>query len=89
MSLGDALAELILSLSRLFRLFYLSFSDAQLFVFACLFAGAYFLPYAVAVKRGHRNQSPIFLTNFFFGWTAIGWIVALIWATTANVRQVE
>lgn len=89
MSIGEALAELVLSLSRLFRLFYLSSSDAQLFFFACLFAGVYFLPYAVAIWRGHQNKVPIFLTTLFFGWTAIGWAVALIWAYTANVRPAK
>ena len=35
-------------------------------------------------------QTPLAVTcllvNAFFGWTLIGWIVALIWAYTSNTR---
>jgi hypothetical protein len=40
----------------------------------------YFLPSIVACKRNHHNNIAIFLVNLFFGWTGIGWMVALIWA---------
>ncbi len=38
----------------------------------------YFLPTIVA----HNKASfvPIFLVNFFLGWTVVGWIAALMWA---------
>ncbi|MGA8036263.1 MAG: superinfection immunity protein [Candidatus Acidiferrales bacterium] len=45
----------------------------------------YFLPSFMA--RDRRNFAAIFIFNFFLGWTFIGWIVALIWACTAE-RQV-
>ena len=38
----------------------------------------YFLPALIAALRRHHNQNAIFLTNLFFGWTVIGWVVALI-----------
>lgn len=44
--------------------------------------GLYFLPSVVATSRRHRNAWPIALTNAFFGWTLIGWVIALIWAFT-------
>jgi Superinfection immunity protein len=44
----------------------------------------YFLPSIIGHNR--RNAAGIFLLNFFLGWTFIGWIVALIWACTAEPR---
>jgi len=40
----------------------------------------YFLPWLIAFGRGHKNTTAIFVVNLFFGWTFIGWVVALIWA---------
>jgi hypothetical protein len=40
----------------------------------------YFLPSIVALARSKRDLVSIFLLNFFLGWTAIGWVVALVWA---------
>lgn len=47
----------------------------------------YFLPFLIAWRRGHRNETPIGLVNLIFGWTVIGWIVALIWSTTDNIED--
>jgi len=41
--------------------------------------GTYFIPALNAKVPHHRNSDCILLTNLFFGWTAIGWLVALIW----------
>lgn len=41
-----------------------------------------FLPALVAKFRRHPNTAAIFLVNLFFGWTFIGWVIALIWACT-------
>jgi hypothetical protein len=43
----------------------------------------YFLPSIIADRRRHHNRVPIILVNLFFGWTAIGWIAAFIWAFTS------
>lgn len=40
----------------------------------------YFLPTIIAMMRGHHNKFPIFLVNLFFGWSLLGWVIALIWA---------
>lgn len=45
----------------------------------------YFLPTAIAYRRNHANFAPIFLTNIFFGWSVLGWIIALIWSFSSNV----
>jgi hypothetical protein len=47
-----------------------------------------FLPTLVARSRNHPNTLPIFLVNLFFGWTFVGWMVALIWACTRPARSV-
>jgi hypothetical protein len=41
-----------------------------------------FLPTLVARSRNHPNTAAIFLVNLFFGWTFIGWVIALLWACT-------
>ena len=46
----------------------------------------YFLPSFLA--RDRRNFAAIFVFNFFLGWTFIGWIIALIWAVTAEPQPV-
>lgn len=54
---------------------------AALFVFA-VFGSIYFLP--TYVGRHKRNATAIFVLNLFAGWTFIGWVVALVWATTQD-----
>lgn len=48
------------------------------------FAVLYFVPTVVAFVRGKRNAVSILLTNLFLGWTFIGWVVALVWATSKD-----
>lgn len=43
----------------------------------CLFI--YFIPSWVGSHK--KNSTAIFILNLFLGWTFIGWVVALIWAT--------
>lgn len=40
----------------------------------------YFTPTFVAFVRGHASKWGIFASNFFFGWTIIGWVWCLIWS---------
>ncbi|MHB8743160.1 MAG: superinfection immunity protein [Sulfuricaulis sp.] len=49
-------------------------------------AAVYFLPAFIAFRRQHRNRVAILVVNMFLGLTGIGWIVALIWAFTADVE---
>lgn len=49
-----------------------------------ILAGLYFLPTIIAASRSKRNTIAIGALNFFFGWSFIGWIVALIWALSAD-----
>ncbi len=45
-----------------------------------LLFGGYFLPTIIAMIRSHPNVVAIGLLNLFLGWTAIGWVGALVWA---------
>jgi len=40
----------------------------------------YFLPFAIAFNKKRANAGAIFALNLFFGWTLIGWVLALVWA---------
>jgi hypothetical protein len=40
----------------------------------------YFFPSLIAFLRGHKNSLAIFLLNFLWGWTGIGWVIALVWS---------
>ena len=52
------------------------------------FIALYFLPTILAVARSKANVVAIFLVNLFFGWSVIGWIIALVWAvSTERVDQ--
>ena len=46
----------------------------------------YILPWLVALGREHHQANAIGLLNLLLGWTALGWIIALIWAAT-HVEQ--
>lgn len=46
----------------------------------------YFLPCIVATVRKHRQQLAIFMVNLLLGWTFLGWVVAMVWACTADVE---
>jgi len=45
----------------------------------------YFLPAIVAFGRSKRDAGAILALNFFLGWTAIGWVIALVWAMKQDV----
>src|SRR5882762_1360446 len=46
----------------------------------------YFLPAIIAFSRGKSSAVAILILNLFLGWTFIGWIIALVWAVSANSR---
>jgi hypothetical protein len=47
----------------------------------------YFVPSIIALFRGHLSAAAIFVLNLVFGWTFIGWIIALIWSLTGNTAR--
>jgi hypothetical protein len=41
----------------------------------------YLIPTWVALYRGKKQKLVIFVINLFTGWTVIGWLGSLIWAS--------
>ena len=56
--------------------------DAATGFAVALVIGIYFLPDWIAQSRGHPNRGSIFVLNLFLGWTFLGWVAALIWASS-------
>jgi hypothetical protein len=44
-----------------------------------------FLPAIIAFVRSKRDAGAILVLNFLLGWTAIGWVIALIWSLRQDV----
>ena len=49
----------------------------------------YMAPSFVAGLRHHKNTNAITVLNLLTGWTLIGWVAALVWASTNNVHEQE
>ncbi len=52
-----------------------------------LLAAVYFAPAIIATLRGHLSGGAITVLNIFLGWTALGWIIALVWSFTGNTKN--
>lgn len=61
--------------------------EATFVITAILGVMIYFIPTWVAYTRGAVKSSGIAVLNVFLGWTFIGWVVALVWAVSGDVRQ--
>jgi hypothetical protein len=48
---------------------------------------AYFLPTIIAVRQNHHLTAAIALVNLVFGFTVIGWVVALCMALVPPRRE--
>ena len=48
----------------------------------------YFLPSIIAFAHGKRDGVSILVLNLFLGWTAVGWVIALVWALKQDVPMV-
>ncbi len=47
-----------------------------------------YIPFFIALARGHKNKVAIFFLVTFLGWTFLGWVVALIWGLLKQERKV-
>lgn len=47
----------------------------------------HFLPTIIAYRRRHPSRTAILLLDLIFGWTLIGWVVALLWALAGYDAQ--
>ncbi len=52
--------------------------------FLILLTAFYFLPAIVAAARHTHNATGILLINIFFGWTVVGWFIALLMAACSE-----
>ena len=50
------------------------------FLGIALLVALYFWPAMTAIKRRHPAVGGVVLLNVLLGWTAIGWVAALIWS---------
>jgi hypothetical protein len=48
---------------------------------------AYLFPLIVAILRGHRSYLAIGFVTLALGWTGFGWLFAMVWSLTGNVRN--
>jgi hypothetical protein len=48
----------------------------------------YFLPAILAFARSKRDSVAILVLNLLLGWTAIGWVIALVWALKEDAAMV-
>lgn len=55
--------------------------------FIILFALLYLVPALIGFFRSHRNWAAIAALNLLLGWTILGWIGALVWSLTDNVKK--
>ena len=53
---------------------------------ALAFVLLYFFPTVIAAVRKHRELHAIFELNALLGWTFVGWVLALVWASLSKVR---
>ena len=44
------------------------------------------VPYYIARSRKHPQAEAIGIVCFFFGWSGIGWIIALVWAYSNKIE---
>jgi len=49
--------------------------------------GIYFMPAIVAIYREHHCSVSIIVVNVLFGWTLLGWGVAMVWACLPKNKQ--
>lgn len=64
--------------------------DTLFFVcFASIIVAAYLLPSIIASGRQHKNVTSLTIVNIFFGWTFLGWVIALAWAFSDNIKDIN
>lgn len=52
----------------------------EFLIYLCIILWIYFLPSLIGASRHKKNNGMVIVTNLFFGWTILGWIIALIMA---------
>ena len=52
------------------------------FLLLLIALGLYVVPTLVALTRAHHQATAIGVWNAFLGWTRVGWVATLVWAST-------
>lgn len=47
----------------------------------------YFVPFMIAAARDHDSYIAVLVVNAVVGWTGIGWIACLVWASFSAPRH--
>ena len=63
--------------------------QAETIFYIILVIWIYFLPWIKAWQRGHSKTSAIGVLNLLFGWTFIGWGIAMVWAYTEKKEKIR
>jgi hypothetical protein len=59
---------------------------APALVFILFLVALYFAPVIVAAVRAIHNGGGVIVVNVLFGWTLIGWVIALVMALTGETQ---
>ncbi len=59
---------------------------ATLAILLSIISVGYFVPTTVAIIKKKTDTTAILMLNLFLGWTLVGWVVALVWATKQDVK---
>lgn len=62
-------------------LYFLIAEGFAFLVLALVLIPVYFVPCFIAYKKNHKFKKQIFLLNIFLGFSYVGWVAALIWAS--------
>jgi hypothetical protein len=60
----------------------LKMDGPQTFMVLFFGLGIYFMPWLIAIERGHHNATAIFMLDLLLGWTLLGWVIAMVWSCT-------
>ena len=58
------------------------------YVIILIAAAIYFLPTIIAMMRNHHQTGMVFVIDLFFGWSLIGWVIALAIAASATRKPI-
>ena len=50
-------------------------------IICCVICAGYLIPSYIAAVKNAKNFKAIFFLNLTFGWSLIGWISSMIWAS--------
>lgn len=64
-------------------------SNCAYILFWLLLLPLYFVPSIVARKKKHKYRLQIYLLNILLGFTYVGWVLSLIWATINDKNTLE